>query len=305
VKDLDTVAVDQVVGTISGVGIEESSNAAQARYEQALRDYEMTRASEAATISDLRAERTRAELRKSEREAYYQKRLQAFKAGDISRRDVDAVKREVDSIQSEITALTDRIRGREGAIQRAATAVEQQRIDLQKEQATTQDVTQVKSTVAGRVVDLKVRKGDTVRKGDVIADVETGDEQAALKVVAFVSSQVGKSISPRDPVQITVAGIRREEYGFLRGTVESVSEYMVSPERVAEVMKEQATKQSSYEVWIVAEVDPKTVSGYAWSNGDGPPERITSGTQATVAIEVDQRAPISQLIPYIKSIFGG
>ena len=304
--DNQMVSVDQVLGAISGVGLEEAARAAQARYDQASREYDAMRSSEEASISDLRAERGRTALRLKDRQAFLAEREEMVKKELISARSIDPLRREVDSLQSELTGVDDRIRSRQQNIQRAAGRVEQARIELQRHTNTTADVAQVKSTVAGRVIAISKRRGDSVRTGDTIAEVETvTGEIPVLEIVAFVSAQVGKAISPGDPTQLTVAGVKREEYGFMKGAVKTVSEFPVGSERVAEIMKEDATKEASYEVRIAVEPDPATVSGFAWSNGAGPPLRVTSGTPVTVDIEVDQRRPISMLMPYIRKTFGG
>jgi HlyD family secretion protein len=301
------VEADEVLGAIAAIGNQENVDAARSRFEQAQRDLDMTRSSEEAGMSDLRAERRRAEMRLQDAERRHARRLEQFKDGDISKRQLDETGREVEAVRSELTQIDGQIRARQSVIQQAVGRVEEARIEMQRIANTAKDTAQIRSTVRGRVVTVLLRAGDTARNGDVIAEVETstGAKDPSLEIVAFVPVFTGRSISPGDPVQVTVAGIKREEHGFMKGVVRTVSEIPVTPDRVTEVMKEQSTKQASYEVHITAEADPATVSGYAWSNGEGPPQRVTSGTFATVDVQVGERAPISNFLPYLRRMFGG
>ena len=302
-----TVETDEVLGAIAAIGNQENVDAARARFEQAQRDLDMTRSSEEAGMADLRAERRRAEMRLQDAQQAYDRRLVQFKNGDISKRQLDDTQRQVEAARSELTQIDGQVRARQSVIQQAAGRLEEARIERDRIRNTAKDTAQIRSTIRGRVVSVLLRAGDTARVGDVIAEVEasTGAKDPSLEIVAFVPVLTGRSIAAGDVVQVTVAGIKREEHGFMKGVVKSVSEIPVTADRVTEVMKERSTKQASYEVHITAEPDPATVSGYAWSNGDGPPQRISSGTFATVDVQVDERAPISDLLPYLRRMFGG
>ena len=59
------------------------------------------------------------------------------------------------------------------------------------------------------------------------------------------------------------------------------------------------------EITVTLRPAPGTPSGFAWSTGVGPRTPIAGGTGISVAVEVDQRAPISMVLPVLKSTIGG
>ncbi len=52
------------------------------------------------------------------------------------------------------------------------------------------------------------------------------------------------------------------------------------------------------------ELDSKTFSGYQWSSSKGPQLEITTGTTTTVRVTVEQRAPITFVLPILREWSG-
>ena len=165
-------------------------------------------------------------------------------------------------------------------------------------------MSQLKSAISGRVTHVYRQAGDRVTKGEVLADVEVASKTSGLEVVAFVPASFGQRVAVGHAVQITVAGVRREEAGFLKGTVTFVSDALVSADRVAALTKEKTTEGASYELRIAPTPDPGTISGYAWSTGKGPPQTFTGAVPVTIAVEVGERTPIRQFVPWLRGLFG-
>jgi HlyD family secretion protein len=63
-------------------------------------------------------------------------------------------------------------------------------------------------------------------------------------------------------------------------------------------------KDRQIEVLTELQVDRSTPSGYAWTSSRGPESRITVGTTANVEVEVESRAPISFLLPFLREWTG-
>jgi len=55
---------------------------------------------------------------------------------------------------------------------------------------------------------------------------------------------------------------------------------------------------------LVPDANPKNVSGFQWTSAVGPPKRITSGSFCTYQVVVDQKRPISYVIPMVKKTLG-
>ena len=164
-------------------------------------------------------------------------------------------------------------------------------------------MSQLQSAISGRVTHVYRQAGDRVTKGEVLADVEVASKTSGLEVVAFVPpARPARRRGPCGP--ITVAGVRREEAGFLKGTVTFVSDALVSADRVAALTKEKTTEGASYELRITPTPDPGTISGYAWSTGKGPPQTFTGAVPVTIAVEVGERTPIRQFVPWLRGLFG-
>jgi hypothetical protein len=50
--------------------------------------------------------------------------------------------------------------------------------------------------------------------------------------------------------------------------------------------------------------DPSTPSGFKWSSSKGPPIAISDGTQAKGSVVVEQKRPISYILPVVKKSLG-
>ena len=52
------------------------------------------------------------------------------------------------------------------------------------------------------------------------------------------------------------------------------------------------------------ELDSTTPSGYKWSSSKGPHLKISSGTTTVVRVKVEERAPITFVLPILRSTSG-
>lgn len=299
------VAPEEVVGQVASVNIEESVRIAQVEYESALRAHEAASAADQATIGNLQIQRSRVQGSLSKAEANLDQRKSNLAAGIGTTNQVRAAEADVDGYVREIGSYDQQIRNvREQGRQREI-GLERLRAQVQSAETRGASGSEVRSTVAGKVVSVAKQVGDMVRTGEVVAEVESTSEKSTLEIIAFVSSSVGQRIRPGHPAQITVAGVPREEFGFLRGQVRSVSQYAETPESIAAVLRDSTISEASFRVVIDPEPNAQTPTGYAWSTGVGPRTPISGGTPITVAVEVDQRAPISLVLPVIKGSIGG
>ncbi|MCC7044016.1 MAG: HlyD family efflux transporter periplasmic adaptor subunit [Acidobacteria bacterium] len=300
------VTPNQNVGEISAVTNDVTVDSALNDYNAQMQAHQAALGSEQMTISNLQIQRGRAQANLAKAEANLAQRKENLAAGIGTANQVRAAEAEVDSYVKEMATYDEQIR----------TVREQGRMRLINLQRLQQQVSSTKATVAaratisstvtGKVVSVAKQVGDLVTAGELIAEVESGaSEVPTLEIVAFVSSQTGQRVRPGHPAQITVAGVPREEFGFLRGSVKSVSQYPESPATIARVMGDGRISEASYRVVIDPTPDTTTPTGYAWSTGKGPNTQIAGGTGITVAVEVDQQRPISKVLPIIRGAIGG
>jgi hypothetical protein len=50
--------------------------------------------------------------------------------------------------------------------------------------------------------------------------------------------------------------------------------------------------------------DPHTPSGYDWGGGTGPDLQLSAGTTTEVSVMVEDRQPISYVIPLLRDLSG-
>jgi HlyD family secretion protein len=316
------VAEGSLVADLSLEDIQDRVRQARQRYDDALREYEAARGEDQATIAGTQAtirghqaelERVRAQLANVEDDL--KAKNESLAQGLITRARVQQIERErlqlqaqLTGIQSTITSLQASIRGVDQRIRSRKGAADAALMDLERMTSTATRVTQVTSTVAGRVIELKKNVGDQVRTGELLAIIEP--PSATLEPIVYVDSAVGKRIQAGMEVQVSPSTVRREEYGFIKGTVLSIGDYPVTPESIMSVVANQALAQellggrSKLEMRVALAPDEHTPSGYAWSSAVGPPFRVESGTRLTVSVVVDRRAPITFVLPMLRDLVG-
>lgn len=169
------------------------------------------------------------------------------------------------------------------------------------------------SSQSGRIDKTLVQPEIEVKKSDALMHFQPVDIKVTpkpLQAVIYVPAGDGKHINKEDVVRISPSTVKAEEYGFMLGEVMSISGYPITPAGMMETLKNESLVQefagdsSPLEVNARLKVAPDTVSGYEWSSGSGPPIGIQGGTKCTVSIVVDERRPISYVLPILKGAVG-
>jgi HlyD family secretion protein len=309
IKVNDIVEADHLIGEMAAqMGTEEAVHAAELKLEQAQRELAMASGEDQATIVGNRSLITSVRAQLANVETALAAKRDLLAKGLITAARVQAdeqtalgLRGQLNSLESSIGAVQQKIRAR-------STAVETATAELGRAQTKSTAVTQVRTTVGGRVVEVKKSVGDRVANGEVLAIIEP--PSSILEPVVYVSSINGKRIKPTMEAQISPTTIRREEFGFIKGDVQSVGSYAVTPEGVQAVVansalaKELIGTQSKLEVRIKLRLAP-TASGLEWSTSGGPPFKIDSGERLNVSFVVDRKPPIAYVLPFLKSSMGG
>lgn len=163
------------------------------------------------------------------------------------------------------------------------------------------------STHAGRIVEMTVARGELVTPQTRVVSLEPLD--AKLTGVIYIPSGEGKKAASEMKVRISPSTVKAEEFGFMEGTVRSVSTYPATPEglmrtlRNESLVKELTGGSAPLEV-VVDLTEAANASGYQWSSPQGPPVGIFGGTMCTGSIIIDQKKPISYVIPLVKEKLG-
>ena len=168
--------------------------------------------------------------------------------------------------------------------------------------------TQVISPIEGRVVEVKISTGSVLAVGTAVVEIES--EGNKLEAVIYISPDQGKRIKPGMQVQLEPSTVKREEFGMMIGTVETVSDFPMTPQGMTAVLHNETlvTRFSHdgapYAAKVVLEQDASSTTGYRWAVGNGPNLRLTSGTLTRAEITTRQQRPLDLVIPLIRHLTG-
>lgn len=169
---------------------------------------------------------------------------------------------------------------------------------------TSQKSETVRTVAAGRVTTLSARIGSVVALGANLATVERVDHaDDPLKALLYVPGGSAATVPIGAPVDLTVQSVPAQQFGVLRGRVESVGQAPQSRDQIAEFLGDgQLADQFSTQgqpVAVVVRLDPSatTKSGYTWSSAGGPPYPITSATLVSGAVQLAAQHPIDWILP--------
>jgi len=212
---------------------------------------------------------------------------------------------QIQELRSQEQSLTQRslepALDRANRIQDVKQKIAQINLELQKSSSIT-------SNYDGKIVELSVKPGDVLSRGARLGVIETTRGSGQLVSMAYFPIKDGKRIQPGIKLQITPDIVKRERFGGIVGEVQFVSSLPVSKQSVistvgnAEVADSLMFQGGQIEVLADLKPDPTTFTGYQWSSSKGPEIKISPGTTASVRATVDQQAPITFVLPLLKSI---
>ncbi len=167
---------------------------------------------------------------------------------------------------------------------------------------------QVRAPASGRVTEIRAHAGDTLDPGESVLDIQTG--QASLDVLFYVSPTDGKRVEAGMPALVSPATVKREEFGSMTGTVESLSEFPASLAGMEALLKNRELALAfsrggpPYTGRVALTPDPDTASGFAWTSPQASDVDISPGTLATVEVRVASRPPAALVVPWIAETLG-
>jgi HlyD family secretion protein len=175
----------------------------------------------------------------------------------------------------------------------------------------------VKSRYTGRVLELSTYRGQILLPGARVGTVEQtdaspGEEGVApgLKVLAYFPLRSGKRLEVGNKVRVTPSTVQRERFGSILGEVTKVSPFPITEEAAAtrvgnmELVRALMQPGGMIEVEIELDRDPLTYSGFRWTSG-GPRLKFSPGTTAGVRVTVEERRPVTYLLPILRSTASG
>lgn len=166
---------------------------------------------------------------------------------------------------------------------------------------------QLRSPARGRVAAILKPQGQIIKQGERLLNLEEPD--APFQVLLFVPFAEGKKVAAGMAVRISPSTVKPEEFGFILGTIESLSSQPVTSEEVRATLNndqlaQRFAKDTPFRVKATPELDAGTDSGFRWTSGTGPPHVIAASTPCDAQIIIDRRRPISYVIPTVKKTLG-
>ncbi len=163
----------------------------------------------------------------------------------------------------------------------------------------------VVATVSGRISDLTIVPGSMVQQGSELARVKQGDGDVNV-VVCYVALNNGKKVQEGMTVYVYPTTVNKQEYGHMEAVVESVDSYVSSTETLRTQLGNDNLVDAFLRDGPVIAVtcrlkeDAGTISGYYWSGRKGASVALQEGTMVEAQIVIEEKAPITMVIPYIK-----
>jgi len=168
----------------------------------------------------------------------------------------------------------------------------------------------IKSNFTGKIIELNVAEGTVVHGGQQIAVIEKRSDTNNLRAVFFIPALQGKLVQNNMMAQVSPTNIKKQEFGFIKGKVNYVSEYPASYNAIMNIVVNEDLARSFVQngapiiVYATLLKNDNTFSKLQWSSSKGPTVHITSGTLCQVQVAVKKEKPISLVIPYLEAKLG-
>lgn len=176
----------------------------------------------------------------------------------------------------------------------------------------------VLSPYAGVVAELKINPGEVIEPGTALLSLVPAPDAAAgaaddggLVTILFVPPEHGKKLREGMRVEIAPSTVKREEHGFVLGTVRSVATIPSTREGMLRVLKNErlverlAGTGAPFEVVVDLERNPNNPSGLAWSSSRGPEAAIGPGTLCKAEVTVRRVHLVALAIPGLEQVLAG
>lgn len=174
----------------------------------------------------------------------------------------------------------------------------------------------IRSPVAGRVVEIRVSEGDVIQTDSTLMTILPTDERRAssdpgtsrLVGYLFVPAEKGSEVQNGMTVKVYPTTVKRQEFGFVRGTVASVSSLPVSDQEMLRYTRNEALVSSllgggvAFQIRVDLPVGD-TPSGFKWASSKGPPFLVGHGSEFEAEVTVRQIRLISLMLPFVEKLF--
>lgn len=160
----------------------------------------------------------------------------------------------------------------------------------------------IRSIVQGRVTAVVGKVGQIIAAGTALANIERINESGdPLVASVYVPGDKVALIRPGDQVTMAVESAPAQDFGRLRGTVESIGQFPKSQQQIADFLGDAhlgSRFSAGGQPWqvIVRLTRADTVSKYRWTTRSGPPFLIDSRTMVSAQFHLAALKPADWLV---------
>ena len=170
----------------------------------------------------------------------------------------------------------------------------------------------VRAPIDGCVLDRGIHNGEVVNIGTTLFTLRSNDEVGELESIVFFPAKDGKRLQVGQQVRISPTTTKQQRHGGITGEIVSIRPLPIRDEAVIKRLGIKSLLEAVrnnpleplIEITTSLKLDPSTPSGYDWGGGMGPMLKLSGGTPTQVRVLVEERAPISYIIPILRDLTG-
>ena len=137
-------------------------------------------------------------------------------------------------------------------------------------------------------------------------------DENTLESLVFFPAKDGKRLKLGQRTRVSPTTTKQQRHGGIEGTITKIrmlpirDDAIVKRLGVKSLLDSVRSQQSEplIEVSTTLERDPSTPSGYNWGGSTGPRMQLSEGTTTKVRVLVEERRPISYVIPILRDLTG-
>lgn len=197
----------------------------------------------------------------------------------------------------------------EARIQRTTSAEEIQ-LTIDRLESLRSNQGQILSDNDGTVLEVTVSQGSMVTTGQRIATMAKKDPGEALRALAYFGIADGKKIRDGMEARVSPVTVQQQRHGSIVASVLDHSPFPVTADSVVnqvgnrEMAQMLVGQESRIEVTLALDPALDGAPGFRWTSAGGPGFAVTAGTTARVRVTLEERAPITLLIPALRGWLG-
>ncbi|MBI5900439.1 MAG: NHLP bacteriocin system secretion protein [Rhodocyclales bacterium] len=161
------------------------------------------------------------------------------------------------------------------------------------------------SIFSGRVVEIKIGNGVAVGFGSPILLLErVENSQGDVEAAIYFPGGEGKLVAMNMDAEVVPDYVKRQEFGFLRARIESVSDYPVSSPGMRLLVQNdnlvRELSESRSAIFARARLERNDKGGFAWSAAAAESPEVRPGALCRAEVTVRERPPFARLIAMVK-----